>query len=116
MFIIRHLGTTSYGAVLNAAAVVLTGYGNVPPERAAQVMAMLLGVPVSAGWADKAGARLAAQLGKAGFGDAMLAALAGEKALAADETPVNVLDTSARQPAGQEEEQVNIHLLPARRL
>jgi hypothetical protein len=95
----------SYGAVLNAAAVVLTAYGNVPPERAAQVMAMLLGVPVSAGWADKAGARLAAQLGKAGFGDAMLAALAGEKALAADETPVNVLDTSAPQPAGQEEEQ-----------
>jgi transposase len=100
-----HAGSVSYGAVLNAAAVVLTGYGNVPPERAAQVMAMLLGVPVSAGWVDKAGARLAAQLGKAGFGDAMLAALAGEKALAADETPVNVLDTSAPQPAGQEEEQ-----------
>jgi hypothetical protein len=85
--------------------VVLTAYGNVPPERAAQVMAMLLGVPVSAGWVDKAGARLAAQLGKAGFGDAMLAALAGEKALAADETPVKVLDTRAPQPAGQEEEQ-----------
>jgi transposase len=100
-----HAGSVSYGAVLNAAAVVLTAYGNVPPERAAQVMAILLGVPVSAGWVDKAGARLAAQLGKAGFGDAMLAALAGEKALAADETPVNVLDTSAPQPAGQEEEQ-----------
>jgi transposase len=100
-----HAGSVSYGAVLNAAAVVLTAYGNVPPERAAQVMAMLLGVPVSASWLDKAGARLAAQLGKAGFGDAMLAALAGEKALAADETPVSVLDTSAPQPAGQEEEQ-----------
>jgi transposase len=100
-----HAGSVSYGAVLNAAAVVLTAYGNVPPERAAQVMAMLLGVPVSPGWADKACARLAAQLGKAGFGDAMLAALAGEKALAADETPVNVLDTSAPQPAGQEDEQ-----------
>jgi hypothetical protein len=33
----------------------------------------------------------------------MLAALAGEKALAADETPVNVLDSSAPQPAGREE-------------
>jgi hypothetical protein len=44
-----HPGSVSYGAVLNAAAVVLTGYGNVPPERAAQVMAMLLGVPVSPG-------------------------------------------------------------------
>ena len=45
-----HAGSVSYGAVLNAAAVVLTGYGNVPPERAAQVMAMLLGVAVSPGW------------------------------------------------------------------
>jgi len=34
-----HQGSVSYGAVLNAAAVVLTAYGNVPPERAAQVMA-----------------------------------------------------------------------------
>jgi hypothetical protein len=90
--------------VLNAAAVVLTAYGNVPPERAAQVMGMLLGVPVSAGWAVKAGVRLAAQLGKAGFGEAMLAALAGEKALAADETPVNVLG-KAPQPAAREEEE-----------
>ena len=100
-----HAGSVSYGAVLNAAAVVLTGYGNVPPERAAQVMAMLLGVPVSAGWADKASGRLAAQLGKAGFDAAMLAALAGEKALAADETPVNVLDSSAPQPAAREEQE-----------
>ena len=99
-----HAGSVSYGPVLNAAAVVLTAYGNVPPERAAQVMAMLLGVPVSPGWVDKASARLAAQLGKAGLDEAMLAALAGEKALAADETPVNVLDNSAAQPAGREEE------------
>jgi hypothetical protein len=48
-----HPGSVSYGAVLNAAAVVLTAYGNVPPERAAQVMAMLLGVPVSAGWVER---------------------------------------------------------------
>ena len=100
-----HVGSVSYGPVLNAAAVVLTGYGNVPPERAAQVMGMLLGVPVSAGWADKATARLAAQLGKAGFDAAMHAALAGEKALAADETPVNVLDSSAPQPAAREEQE-----------
>ena len=100
-----HAGSVSYGPVLNAAAVVLTGYGNVPPERAAQVMAMLLGVPVSPGWVDKASGRLAAQLGKAGFDAAMLAALAGEKALAADETPVNVLDSSAPRPAGREEQE-----------
>ena len=98
-----HAGAVSYGPVLNAAAVVLTAYGNVPPERAAQVMAMLLGVPVSPGWVDKASARLAAQLGKAGFDAAMLAALAGEKALAADETPVNVLDKNAPAPAVRED-------------
>ena len=100
-----HAGSVSYGPVLNAAAVVLTAYGNVPPERAAQVMAMLLGVPVSPGWVDKASARLAAQLGKAAFDEAMLAALAGEKALAADETPVNVLDKNAPQPAAREEQE-----------
>ena len=66
---------------------------------------MLLGVAVSPGWVDKASARLAAQLGKAGFDAAMLAALAGEKALAADETPVNVLDSSAPQPAAREDEE-----------
>ena len=98
-------GSVSYGPVLNAAAVVLTAYGNVPAERAAQVMAMLLGVPVSPGWVDKASARLAAQLGKAGFDAAMLAALAGEKALAADETPVNVLDKNVPQPAVREDEE-----------
>ena len=98
-----HAGSVSYGAVLNAAAVVLTAYGNVPPERAAQVMAMLLGVAVSPGWVDKASGRLAAQLGKAGFDAAMLAALAGQDALAADETPVNVLDKDAPQPAARQD-------------
>ena len=50
---------------------------------------------------DKAAARVAAQLGKAGFDEAMIAALAGEDVLAADETPVNVLDkTPAARRAG----------------
>jgi hypothetical protein len=81
----------SYGPALNAAAVVLTSYGNVRPERAAHVMDMLLVVPVSAGWVDKASARLSRQLEQAGFDAAMCAALAAEPVLAADETPVNVL-------------------------
>jgi hypothetical protein len=93
-----HQGSVSYGPVLNAAAVLLACYGNVPPERAAQVMGMLFGVPVSAGWADKAAARVAAQLGRAGFGEAMTAALAAEDVLAADETPVNVLDKTVPAP------------------
>ena len=95
-----HAGAVSYGPVLNAAAVLLSCYGNVPPERAAQVMGMLLGVPVSAGWVDKAAARVSAQLGKAGFDDAMIAALTAEEVLAADETPVNVLDKTVPPARG----------------
>ena len=97
-----HAGAVSYGPVLNAAAVLLTCYGNVPPERAAQVMGMLLGIGVSAGWVDKAAARVNAQLGKAGFDDAMIAALAGEDVLAADETPVSVLDKTAPALPGED--------------
>ena len=100
-----HPGSVSYGPALNAAAVVLTSYGNVPPGRAAHVVDMLLGVPVSAGWVDKAGARLSRQLERAGFDAAMCAALTAELVLAADETPVNVLAPgTAPQAAGQEEE------------
>ena len=102
-----HRGSVSYGPVLNAAAVLLSCYGNVPPERAAQVMGMLLGIPVSAGWVDKAAARVAAQLGKAGSGAAMLAALAAEDVLAADETPVNVLDKTAPVPAPEEKDEAD---------
>jgi transposase len=101
-----HAGSVSYGPGLNAAAVLLTAYGNVPPERAAQVIGMLLGAPVSAGWVDKASARLSALLGKAGLDEAMLAALAGQGVLAADETPVSVLvKGTAPQPAGQDKEE-----------
>ncbi len=84
-------GSVSYGPLLNAAAILLTAYGNVPPERAAQVIGMLLRMPVSAGFADKAAARLDGRLQDAGFDDAMRAALAHEPVLAAGETPVSVL-------------------------
>jgi len=103
-----HAGSVSYGPVLNAAAVLLTAYGNVPPERAASLIGMLLGADVSAGWVDKASSRLSALLGAAGLGEAMLAALASQGVLAADETPVNVLGGDAapqRPPAGEDGEQ-----------
>ncbi len=59
-------------------------------------MGMLLGVPASAGWVDKAAARVSARLGDAGVDDAMTAALAAGKVLAAGQTPVNVLDRRTR--------------------
>jgi transposase len=102
-----HAGAVSYGPVLNAAAVLLASYGNVPPERAAQVIGMLLGIEVSAGWVDKAAARVNAQLGKAGFDEAMLAALTGQDVLASDETPVNVLDGSAPAAALEEKDELD---------
>jgi transposase len=99
-----HAGSVSYGPALNAAAVVLTAHANVPPEKAAQVIAMLLGVPVSPGWVDKAAARLARELAEAGFEEAMEAALAAEAVLAADETPVSVLERTPPAPAAGREE------------
>ena len=99
-----HQGSVSCGPALNAAAVLLTCYGNVPPERTAQVIGMLLGIPVSAGWVDRAAARASGQLAAGGFDEAMLAALAAEDVLAADETPVNVLDRTVPAPVAGEDE------------
>jgi transposase len=90
-----HPGSVSYGPGLNTAALVLSAYGNVPAERAANVIRMLLGVPVSPGFVDLASERLSGRLEDAGFDEAMQAALADEPALAADETPVNLLDSRA---------------------
>jgi len=97
-------GTVSYGRVLNAAAVLLGNYANVPTERAANVIGMLFGEAVSAGFVDRAAQRLAERLDAAGFDEAMRAALLAEPVLGADESPVNVLrpdtdpDTGAPVP------------------
>jgi hypothetical protein len=61
-----HPGSISYGPGINTAAVLLTSYGNVPAERAANLIAMLLGVPVSPGFVDGASERLASRLDGAG--------------------------------------------------
>jgi transposase len=53
-----HAGSASYGPVLTTAAVLLTAYGNVPPEHAALVTGMLLRVPAWAGRVGKAAARV----------------------------------------------------------
>jgi transposase len=87
-----HPGSVSYGPVLNGAAVLLSCFGNVPAERSARLIGMLTGQDVSSGWVGKAVARVDAGLRAAGFDEAMLAALAAEDVLAADETPVSVTD------------------------
>ena len=61
-----HAGAVCYGPVLNAAAVLLSCCGNVPAERSAQLIGMLLGTEVSAGWVDKAVARVTADEGGPG--------------------------------------------------
>ena len=71
-------GSICYGPGINTAAVLLAGYGNVPAERTAHLIGMLLGIPVSAGFVDKAASRLDVRLQDAGFDDAMRAALAAE--------------------------------------
>jgi transposase len=90
-----HPGSISYGPGINTAAVLLSAYGNVPAERTANLIRMLLGVPVSPGFVDGASERLSSRLEDAGFDDAMQAALEKEPVLAADETPVNLLDSKA---------------------
>jgi hypothetical protein len=90
-----------YGGVLNTAAIALTAFGNVPTERAAQLVGMLTGQAVSAGFVDRANARLAEQLTEAGFHDALHAALLAEPVLTADETPVEVLTPAVDQTTGQ---------------
>jgi transposase len=108
-----HPGTISYGPGVNTAAVLLSGYGNVPAERAAHLIRMLLGMPVSPGFIDKASGRLDERLQDAGFDEAMEAALAAGPALGADETPVNVL-APAEDPETREPETGSPHVLVIR--
>lgn len=98
-----HPGSVSYGPGVNTAAVLLAAYGNVPAERAANLIRMLLGIPVSPGFVDKANTRLSGRLEEAAFDEAMQAALAAERALGADETPVNVLTPDADPGTGEPE-------------
>jgi len=90
-----------FGPVLNTAAVALTAFGNVPTERAAHLVAMLTGQGVSAGFVDRANARLAEQLTAAGFDEALLAALMAEPVLTADETPVEVVTPAKDKDTGE---------------
>ncbi|MGH3692494.1 MAG: IS66 family transposase [Pseudonocardiaceae bacterium] len=84
-------GTVTYGPTINAAAILLASEGNVPIERTATLMAMMLGVAVSAGFVARAQERFAQRLKACGFDEAMKTALRAEDVLCADETPTNVI-------------------------
>lgn len=94
-------GSVAYGPRINAAAILLSSQGNVPVQATAQLMAALLGVPVSTGFVARAHERFADLLAAGGFDEAMIAALRAEAVLCADETPVNVVDnvTPTGEPA-----------------
>ncbi len=92
-------GTVACGPNINAAAILLGSEGNVPVERTAMLMAVLLGAPVSADFAARAYERLAGRLEAAGFDEAMKAALRAEEALCADETLVNVISNASEDGA-----------------
>ncbi len=95
------VNSVSFGPVLNTAAVALTAFGNVPTERASHLIGILYGQNVSAGFVDRANARLADRLTEAGFGEAMLAALLAEPVLTADESPVQVVTPAIDPDTGQ---------------
>jgi hypothetical protein len=87
--------------VLNTAAIALTAFGNVATQRAADLVGMLTGQGVSAGFVDRANARLAEQLTGAGFDEALAAALMAEPVLTADESPVEVVTPATDKDTGQ---------------
>lgn len=94
-------GAVSYGPNLNAAAVLLGSEGNVPVERTAMLIDVLLGVEVSTGFVARAAERLAGKLDVAGFDEAMKAALRAEEVLCGDESPVNVLTNDLNENSSQ---------------
>jgi transposase len=95
------VNSVSFGPTLNTAAVALTAFGNVPVERAAMLIEILLGQRVSAGFVDRANARLAGYLDRGGFEAAMRAALLAEPVLTADESPVEVVTPASDPETGQ---------------
>lgn len=94
-------GVVAYGPNVNAAAVLLASQGNMPIERAALLMAALLGAPVSAGFVALSLQRFASALDTAGFDEAMKAALSAEDVLCADETPVNIVRRNTDELTGE---------------
>jgi transposase len=104
-------GPTCYGPQVGAAAAWLASQDVIGIERAADMMAALLGVPVSTGFVSSCLARLDTALTTAGFEQELKAALREQAVLGTDETPAPLTATGA---AGEKEDCSNPQVFTVR--
>jgi transposase len=88
-------GPACYGPQVAAASAWLASQDVIGIERAADMMAALLGAPVSTGYVSSCVARLDTALTTAGFEDELKAALREQDVLGTDETPAPLTATGA---------------------
>jgi hypothetical protein len=88
-------GPTCYGPQVAAAAAWLASQDVIGIERAADMMAALLGAPVSTGFVSSCLTRLDTALSTAGFEDELKGALREQDVLGTDETPAPLTATGA---------------------
>jgi hypothetical protein len=88
-------GPACYGPQVAAAAAWLASQDVIGIERAADMMAALLGAPVSTGFVSSCLARLDTALTTAGFEDELKGALREQDVLGTDETPAPLTATGA---------------------
>jgi transposase len=85
-------GPTCYGPNVVAASTLLASSDVIGIERAADLMAALLGAPVSTGFVSRCLARLDERLAAAGFEVALKDGLRAAAVIGTDETPANVAE------------------------
>ena len=95
-------GPTCYGPHVAAATAWLASQDVIGIERAADMMAALLGAPVSTGFVSSCLARLDTALTTAGFEDELKAALREQDVLGTDETPAPLTATGAAAETGED--------------
>jgi len=95
-------GPTCYGPQVAATTAWLASQDVIGIERAAQMMAALLGAPVSTGFVSACLARLDTTLTAAGFEEELKAALREQEVLGTDETPAPLTATGAAAETGED--------------
>lgn len=110
-------GPVCYGPHVAAAVTWLASQDVIGVERAAEMMAALLGVPVSTGYVSACLARLDAALVAAGFEQELKAALCEQEVLGTDETPAPITPTGAAAEAAKTGQDIsNPHVFTVRTL